>query len=164
MRSKPLPWGLLIALSALLGCEGGSGSSDAGRGPEDLSKLLVNPAPAAAPAQPPPAVAPAAAAPPAVVQTPAQAGVGEKGRSLEFKLGQTAVKAYFQAKERIVFEIQLPEAMKLYQATNGYFPKTEEDFWEQIVKANFISLPELPAGHRYVYRPENGELFVEHPQ
>jgi hypothetical protein len=53
--------------------------------------------------------------------------------------------------------------MQLYEATNGKKPTTHEEFMEQIIRANQIVLPELPAGQRYVYDPETGELMVEKP-
>lgn len=109
-------------------------------------------------------MAPAQARPAETEREAARAGVGEKGKSLEFRLGQTAAKAYFQARERIVFEIQIPEAMKLYKATNGYAPRSQEEFERDILQANQITLPRLPPNHRYVYSPEDEDLFVEHPQ
>ena len=69
----------------------------------------------------------------------------------------------FAAKERLVFEIQIPEAMKLFKATEDRLPKSHEEFMERIVKENHIILPLLPEGHRYVYDPKRGELMVEQP-
>ena len=95
----------------------------------------------------------------------AEKGVGIKGRSLDEHQGMlvTPAKAYFSVRERVVFEIQIPEAVKLFKATNGNGPKSHEDFMAQIVDANQIQLPELPAGQRYVYDPEKEELMVERP-
>jgi hypothetical protein len=97
----------------------------------------------------------------------AEVGVGVKGRRLDDpNLVQTIVtpaRALFRTQERVVFEITLPHALQLYEATNGRKPKTHEEFMEQIVKANQIKLPELPAGERYVYDPKAGELMVERP-
>ena len=95
----------------------------------------------------------------------AQKGVGVKGRSLDQHEGLfvTPAKAYFTVRERAVFEIQIPEALKLYKATHGNGPKSHEEFMAQIVDANQIHLPELPAGQRYVYDPEKEELMVERP-
>jgi hypothetical protein len=69
-------------------------------------------------------------------------------------------KAYFQIKERIVFEQLIPKVMQLYQATNGHLPKTHEAYMKEL-EANLIKLPELPEGQVYRYRPEEGELYVE---
>lgn len=97
----------------------------------------------------------------------AQTGVGQKGRRLENeKLVQTIVTpavSLFRTRERMVFEVQIPQAMKLYKGLHGEPPQTEKEFFEQIIKANRISLPELPAGQRYVYDPRKAQLMVERP-
>ncbi len=98
------------------------------------------------------------------VREEAAAGAGEKGRTLKYELGTTAAKTYFAARERVVFEIQIPSAMQLYKATNGAAPKDQEAFMRDIVTANAIVLPELPAGHKYVYDAKLEELQVEHPR
>lgn len=99
-----------------------------------------------------------------MVQEKAQAGVTGKGNYGGPGIVTTPISTYFQAKERIIFEIQIPGAMNLYAADKGYKPKTQEDFMRDIIQANMIKLPELPAGHKYVYDPQKGELMVEHPQ
>lgn len=106
---------------------------------------------------------------PQVVETErvtAEAGVGKEGQKLKGKEGVliTPVKALFSTKQRVVFEIQIPQAMNLYKAEKGYPPKTEEEFMSRIIEFNKINLPELPEGHRYVYDPEKGELMVERPK
>jgi hypothetical protein len=97
----------------------------------------------------------------------AEVGVGAKGRRLDDpRLNQTIVtpaRTLFRTQERIVFEISVPHALQLYEATNGRKPKTHEEFMEQVIQANQIRLPELPAGQRYVYDPQTGELMVEKP-
>jgi hypothetical protein len=99
-------------------------------------------------------------------QVKAEAGVGEKGRSLDEFEGPivTPAKAYFSVRERAVFEIQIPNAMQLFKATNGSGPKSHEEFMSQIIEANAIQLPELPEGQRYIYDPNTEELMVERPQ
>ena len=97
----------------------------------------------------------------------ADVGVGVKGRRLEDeRLVQTIVQpavSLFRARERVVFQIQIPQAMQLYEAMHGKKPATEEEFFSQIVKANNLQLPELPPGQRYVYDPEKAQLMVERP-
>jgi hypothetical protein len=97
----------------------------------------------------------------------AQVGVGKKGRRLEDeRLVQTIVTpavALFRTRERLVFEVQIPQALKMYEALNGKKPATHDEFMEQIVQANKIPLPTLPSGHRYVYDPQTGQLMVERP-
>lgn len=94
----------------------------------------------------------------------AEAGVGKAGRSLDEHEGiiVTPVKALFSTKERLTFEVQLKQAMDLYEAQFGK-PKSHEEFMSQVVEANGIRLPALPEGHKYVYDPQQGELMVERP-
>ena len=55
---------------------------------------------------------------------------------------------------------QIEHAVNLYQATNGEYPKTLEEFMEQIIKANNIQLPVLPGGKQYQYDVPNHKLVV----
>ncbi len=97
----------------------------------------------------------------------AQVGVGVKGRRLDNEaLVQSIVtpaRALFRTQERVVFEIQIPHAVNLFEAANGRKPNSHDEFMQQIVEANNLKLPELPAGQRYVYDPTAGELMVERP-
>jgi len=95
-------------------------------------------------------------------------GVGVKGRSLEggseynpatFVSGPAA--AFFRTKEKIVFEIQLPQAQNLYYAEKGRHPRSHEEFMKDIIEFNRIKLPQLPEGRVYRYRPDSNELWVE---
>ncbi len=99
-----------------------------------------------------------------LVREKAQVGVGEKGRDIGAGIISTPIKAYFSAKQQITFNIQIPHAMNLYKATNGRAPNTHEEFMSKIIKANFIQLPQLPPGHKYVYDPKKEDLMVEHPR
>ena len=102
--------------------------------------------------------------PPAPVErVEAQVGVGAKGRDYGSGPIATPAAAYWGVKQRIVFEIQIPQAMNLYKATNGNPPATQDEFFAQIIKANKIELPELPAGEKYVYDVEAAKLMVERP-
>jgi len=97
---------------------------------------------------------------------PAQAGVGIKGRSLDPHEGiiVTPAKTLFTARERIVFEIAIPQSLNLYKASNGQAPATHDEFMQKIVLEQNIQLPQLPAGHRYVYDPQTEQLLVERPK
>lgn len=97
----------------------------------------------------------------------AETGVTGKGKSLEgvsdynpakFVSGPASV--LLKAKEKIFFEIQLPQAMQLFQATHGRAPKSHEEFMQGVV-TNQVKMPQLPEGLRYRYRPELAELWVE---
>ena len=108
--------------------------------------------------------------PPEQAETPpeprrAEAGVGKQGQSLEDETGAGAIiaqpaRTLFDVQQRAVFEIQIPQAMKLFEATEGRKPQSHEEFMQRIIQANRIQLPELPEGQQYRYDPEKGELWV----
>ena len=61
-------------------------------------------------------------------------------------------------------EIQITHQMKNFEATNGRKPKDFAEYKQEILDPVGITLPELPQGDRYVYRPEegsSGELMVQ---
>lgn len=87
-------------------------------------------------------------------RTAARPGVTGKGQGYGPGPIATPVRAYFSTRERVVFDIQITEAMKVYKALNGHFPKTHEEFMEKIIRENAIQLPELRPGDRYVYDAE----------
>jgi hypothetical protein len=100
---------------------------------------------------------------------PAEVGVGLQGQSLKDEKGIGQIIAQpamtlFQTKQRVVFEIQIPQALELYRAGegNGEYPKTHAEFMSKIIKANNIPLPKLPEGQVYRYRPDDEQkLWVE---
>ncbi len=144
MRRTCFGFGMLVAFSTFIGC---------------MSEEKPNanaPAPAA-PVAPP--------APPVMETVKAGVGVGIKGRSLDEHEGfvATPAKALFAAKERISFEIEVPHALNLYEASEGSVPQTHEEFMEKIIVANQIKLPQLPAGHEYKFDPMTKELMVVRP-
>ena len=104
-------------------------------------------------------------APTQTVLEKAGVGSGKKGRSLDKHEGiiVTPAKTLFAAKEKIKFEIEIPHTLQLYKALEGSAPKSHDEFMEKIIKANNISLPELPEGHKYVYDPMTETLMVEKP-
>lgn len=148
-------------------------SQPAPAAPQQTQPLPGAPVPAGAPVAGAPGVqipggqipgaAPTAAPQPVMVQEKAQAGVSGKG-NYEPGVVTTPIAAYFQTRERVIFEIQIPHAMQLYEADKGYKPKSQEEFMRDIIQVNQIKLPALPPGHKYVYDPQKGELMVEHPQ
>jgi len=99
-----------------------------------------------------------------VIRTQASPEVTKKGQFKREGIVSTPIRAYFTTQDRIVFDVQLKQAMDLFHATNGRFPNSEEEFMQQIIEFNKIILPELRPGYRYVYDPKAGELMVEHPQ
>ena len=93
----------------------------------------------------------------------AQVGVGKKGRGYGKGIIATPAATLWAVRERLVFTVQIPEAMKLFKATEDRAPKSHEEFMEKIIKANNIHLPVLPDGDRYMYYPKTEELMVESP-
>jgi hypothetical protein len=96
----------------------------------------------------------------------AQVGVGAQGKDYGNADGgyiSEPVSTYFTARELIIFTIQIPNAMKYFKQFNGRNPKSLDEYMKEIVKANNITLPELPEGSKYVYDAEKGELMVSRP-
>lgn len=96
---------------------------------------------------------------------PARAGVGKKGQSLQDDTGVAKIisgpaAALFNIEQKMVLEVQIPQALQLFKATEGRFPKSHEEFMERIVKANRLQLPELPERGVYRFDPDKGELWV----
>jgi hypothetical protein len=96
----------------------------------------------------------------------AKTGVGVQGNSLDGIKGNDPrmllagpVKAYFNAKERIIFDIQLRESEKLFNALQGRDPKSHEEYMKEVVGQ--IQLPKLQDGMVYRYHPDSNELWVE---
>lgn len=98
----------------------------------------------------------------------AKVGVGVKGQSLQ-EGGENDPRriitgpaiAYFNTKQKIVFEIQIPHAMNLYEAEKGRYPRSHQQFMDEIINVNKIPLPELPKGMIYRYHPDDHQLWVE---
>jgi hypothetical protein len=123
---------------------------------------VANPSPTVGNNPPPP---PEAAPTPGTTQKPAEVGVGKKGRGYGKGVIVTPVASLFAARERLVFEVQIPQAMQLFKAMNdNKGPKSHDEFMQKIVKENNIKLPELPAGDRYMYDPKTEQLMVESPE
>ena len=59
---------------------------------------------------------------------------------------------------------QITHAMNLYEATNGRYPETYDEFMTEIIKANNIALPRLPEYQKYAYDEKEHKLVVlEYP-
>ena len=59
-----------------------------------------------------------------------------------------------------VTKLNIVHAVRLYEATNGAFPKDHDEFMTGIIKANNIHLPQLGGGWKYQYDVEKHELVV----
>lgn len=92
----------------------------------------------------------------------ADVGVGKAGSSLKNETGILVepAKSLFATRERVVFQFAIPQAMQLFQATEGRLPNSHQEFMDKIVAANNIKLPALPAGREYFFDPQKGELMV----
>ena len=143
---------LTLGIAVVIGCD----RSEPTQSSSPSSPPSVN----APPPPPPPPVAPIA---PKTEQKKAAVDAGKKGRYDVVGPVTTPVASYFAMRERLTYEVQIPEAMKLFKAMEDRAPKSHEEFMEKIIKSNHIRLPELPEGHRYFYDPARGALMVERP-
>ena len=96
-----------------------------------------------------------------------EAGVGATGKGNYGVTSEEAasiitvpISTYFHAQEKAVFDIQIPQALSLFQASEGRFPNSEEEFMQKIVQANQIILPKLPEGDSYVYDVQSHTLMI----
>jgi hypothetical protein len=96
----------------------------------------------------------------------AEAGVGVKGKDYGGPgFITTPIAAKFSIEQRIAFEAQIPNGMKLYKAAHdNKGPKTHEEFMQVIIKDQGVNLPELAPGETYLYVPETEELMVKSPK
>ena len=141
---------LVLGIAVLAGCGGYEPA------PPDPATSATQPASSTTPPAP-------VQEAPKTVQKKAEKGVGKKGRGYGRGPVATPIASYFNMRERIAFDIQLPEAVKLFKALEGRAPKSHEEYMEKIIKANHINLPQLPEGHRYLYDPATEQLMVEYP-
>ena len=93
----------------------------------------------------------------------AEVGVGKKGRNYGGGIITEPIRQRFRQQQRIIF-LKIDYDMRIFKAANERLPNSHEEFMEKIIKASDIPLPELPAGERFVYDPERGELMVERPR
>jgi type IV secretory pathway VirB10-like protein len=116
-----------------------------------------------APAAPTPPAPQEAAKPTNAGSKKAEVGVGKKLSRLSKSLICTDFAALYCVRERLVFEVQIPKAMQLFNATEGRNPKSHAEFMEKIIKEGQIQLPELWEGETYRYDPKTAELWVDPP-
>lgn len=57
-------------------------------------------------------------------------------------------------------ELSIKQAVNLFQAEHGRYPKDYDEFMERIIKYNNIELPVLPGKLKYAYDVENHELKI----
>ena len=83
---------------------------------------------------------------------------GEKTNIVNYPLQGAATAIHGVAK------IQVQHALTLFNATEGRYPKSHEEFMEKVIKANGIQLPEPVTSAEYQYDVENHELLVVEKQ
>ncbi len=140
-----------------------------GAAPQSGQPIPGQPAPAQPAAQPPAQpTAPAEAPPPADEGTSEKAdvGVGAKGRDYGGPgFVTTPIETLFKAQDMITFQVQIPNAMKLYKAAHdNKGPSSQDEFMQVIVKEHGVELPPLPPGDVYWYDVKQEELLVRHPK
>jgi hypothetical protein len=69
------------------------------------------------------------------------------------------VSAYGPMLERIS-KTQIEAAVNLFNASEGRYPNSYDEFMTRIIKENNIQLPVLPGGKKYQYDVENHQLVV----
>jgi hypothetical protein len=119
----------------------------------------VTPAPATTPTTPVPETSPVPETP--TTTKKAEAGVGAKGHDLGSGVISTPAAALFTIRERVIFEVRIPQALQLFKATENRAPKSHGEFMEEIIKASQIKLPELQPGETYRYDPKLEMLMVD---
>jgi hypothetical protein len=159
-------FGISILLSS-------SGCEPAHSPPPQQQAANVPPPP---PPPPPPQAATTPTSPPTAQAPPAQqaaakdanagskkaeVGVGKSHSRLSKSLICTEFAAIYCAREKLVFEVEIPKAMQLFKAAEDRNPKSHEEFMERIIKENQIHLPELWEGETYRYDPKTAELWVD---
>jgi hypothetical protein len=154
---------LLVALGLLLGCSSGNEKTAPAESSQPVAETPPPPPPPPPPTAPGSQAASASPAPaqPEPVRQKAEVGVGEKGHGYGTGPIATPAATLFRVKERIAFDIQIPQAMNLFKASEGRPPKSHDEFMSKIIKANQIHLPTLPEGQRYLYDPKQEQLMVE---
>lgn len=66
----------------------------------------------------------------------------------------------YQPLRQKVSMIPVTQAIELFRATEGRYPKDHEEFMTKVIKANQMRLPQLNGGQRYEYDVENHELLI----
>lgn len=70
-----------------------------------------------------------------------------------------ALEARESALEQVA-HLPVMQAVNLFHATEGRYPKDHDEFMTKVIKANNIKLPPLTAGKRYEYDVENHTLVI----
>ena len=157
-----------LALAVVAGCDQPTGST------RPRSKVAQNPAPVAADPAPAPEPEPLRNRPILGERTteirdaqketrPGAGGVETPPRITAKDPITLAGNAYVTAVGQASI-LNIQHALDLYQATNGEYPKTYDEFMGSIIKENNIALPLLPAYQEYGYdAPTHRLVVLEYP-
>jgi len=67
--------------------------------------------------------------------------------------------AYGAASEQIA-DLQIQQALNLFNALNGRYPKDHAEFMQKVIKENGIQLPALRTSREYAYDVKNHKLMI----
>lgn len=70
-----------------------------------------------------------------------------------------ALEAYEPLKQQ-VSELAITNAVQVFHALEGRYPKDHDEFMAKVIKQNNIRLPQLSPGKRYEYDVANHQLMV----
>lgn len=96
------------------------------------------------------------------VREKARAGVLDK-ENYDAGIITTPISANFSLKQQLIFDFQIPKALELFEQLRNRKPRSHQEFMQEIILKSNIRLPTLPPHYRYIYDPEEGEFFIEHP-
>lgn len=70
-----------------------------------------------------------------------------------------ALEAYQPLKEQVA-GLGVDHALRLFDATEGRYPKDHDEFMTKVIKQNQIRLPQLGPGKSYEYDVQNHKLLI----
>ena len=95
------------------------------------------------------------------VRKRAQAGVGKRGQKLMERNGilSAPAKQIFATEQKLMF-MKADQALKAFEVMNDRYPRSTKEYMDGVIKANYLTLPELPAGDRYEFDTKTHTLMV----
>ena len=81
---------------------------------------------------------------------------GKKTRATGGYMG-AVLYSRFYAEHKMEY-IKVFEALKLYNAEKGHYPRNHREFVKEIIEPNYIHLPELDEGMEYIFDPSERDL------
>lgn len=71
----------------------------------------------------------------------------------------TPAKQIFVAEQKIMF-MKADQALRAFEILNDRYPRSTKEYMDRVINANFLTLPELPAGDRYEFDTKTHTLMV----